>query len=343
MARVVQKFGGSSLADLERLGQVADLVMATRRAGHDLCVVVSAMGKTTDGLLELARGAARSADANASAEPPRRELDMLVSTGERVSMALLSIAIRARGGDAVSLTGSQSGIMTNDRHFDARILEVRPFRIARAPVTQAEFRAFVEDGGYARRELWTAEGWDWRVRSAAQHPVYWKREGSAWLRRHYDRWVALEDHLPMCFVNAYEAEAYCRWAKRRLPTEAEWELAAGRARHPWGDEPPTCERAELDLCSDGPCEVGAHAGGDSPHGLRQMTGNVWEWTATPFGAYPDFEPGPYAEYSQPWFGSHKVLRGASFATRGRMRHPKYRHFLLPERDDVFCGFRSCAA
>jgi aspartate kinase len=103
--------------------------MATRRANHDVCVVVSAMGKTTDGLLELAQKVARSADPDGLAEAPRRELDMLVSTGERVSMALLSIAIRARGGDAVSLTGSQSGIITNDRHFDARILEVRPFRI----------------------------------------------------------------------------------------------------------------------------------------------------------------------------------------------------------------------
>jgi len=129
MAIVVQKFGGSSLADLERVGKVADLVMATRRAGHELCVVVSAMGKTTDGLLELAAEAARGAGSNGLAEPPRRELDMLVSTGERVSMALLSIAIRARGGDAVSLTGSQCGILTNDRHFDAKILEVRPFRI----------------------------------------------------------------------------------------------------------------------------------------------------------------------------------------------------------------------
>jgi aspartate kinase len=127
MARVVQKFGGSSLADLGRLGNVADLVMATRRAGHDVCVVVSAMGKTTDGLLELARKAAHAG--GGTGEPPRRELDMLVSTGERVSMALLSIAIRARGGDAVSLTGSQSGILTNDRHFDARIVEVRPLRI----------------------------------------------------------------------------------------------------------------------------------------------------------------------------------------------------------------------
>ena len=128
MSVVVQKFGGSSLADLERLGRVADLVMRTRHAGHAVVVVVSAMGKATDALLALARDAAKLAG-QTSSEPPRRELDMLVSTGERVSMALLSIAIRARGGDAVSLTGSQSGILTNDRHFDARIIEVRPFRV----------------------------------------------------------------------------------------------------------------------------------------------------------------------------------------------------------------------
>ena len=133
MSIVVQKFGGSSLADLEKLGRVADIVTRSRQAGHDLVVVVSAMGKTTDGLLALAREVARAPSAAGGSatpgEPPRRELDMLVSTGERVSMALLSIAIRARGGDAVSLTGSQSGIITNDRHFDARIIEVRPFRV----------------------------------------------------------------------------------------------------------------------------------------------------------------------------------------------------------------------
>ncbi len=118
---LVQKYGGSSVADVERLGKVADKVVATKRAGNAVCVVVSAMGKTTDGLLDLAR--------QVTTDPARRELDMLVSTGERVSMALLSMAIQARGEDAVSFTGSQCGIVTNDRHFDARILEVRPFRI----------------------------------------------------------------------------------------------------------------------------------------------------------------------------------------------------------------------
>ncbi|MDI1448309.1 aspartate kinase [Polyangium sp. 6x1] len=124
---IVQKYGGSSVADVEKLGRVADRVVAAKRAGHDVVVVVSAMGKTTDGLLSLARQVA--SQAGGASDPPRRELDMLLSTGERVSMALLSIAIQARGEAAISFTGSQSGILTNDRHFDARIIEVRPHRI----------------------------------------------------------------------------------------------------------------------------------------------------------------------------------------------------------------------
>lgn len=121
MKVIVQKYGGSSVADLARIGRVADRVVATKRAGYRVCVVVSAMGKTTDQLLSMAH--------EISAEPPRRELDMLLSVGERITMALLAIALHARGEDAISFTGSQSGILTNDRHFDARIIEVRPFRI----------------------------------------------------------------------------------------------------------------------------------------------------------------------------------------------------------------------
>jgi aspartate kinase len=121
MSVIVQKYGGSSVADVDKIGRVADRVVAAKRSGHDVVVVVSAMGKTTDELLALAKRVA--------SDPPRRELDMLVSTGERVTMALLSIAIQARGVEAISFTGSQSGIITSDRHFDARILEVRPVRI----------------------------------------------------------------------------------------------------------------------------------------------------------------------------------------------------------------------
>ncbi len=121
MSIIVQKYGGSSVADVEKIGAVADKIVATKKRGHDVVVVVSAMGKTTDELIALAK--------KVSKDPPRRELDMLVTTGERVSMALLAIAIQSRGCDAISFTGSQSGIITNDRHFDARIIEVRPHRI----------------------------------------------------------------------------------------------------------------------------------------------------------------------------------------------------------------------
>ena len=119
---IVQKYGGSSVADVDKIGRVADRVVACKKAGKDVVVVVSAMGKTTDGLLALAQKAA--VFEGGASEPPRRELDMLLTTGERVSMALLSIAIEARGLSAISFTGSQSGILTNDRHFDARIIEV---------------------------------------------------------------------------------------------------------------------------------------------------------------------------------------------------------------------------
>src|SRR5687767_13514434 len=121
MAVIVQKYGGSSVATVQKLREVAERVMRTRRDGHQVTVVVSAMGKTTDELLAMAKGI--------SANPERRELDMLLSAGERISMALLSMAIRDLGGDAISLTGSQSGIITTDRHVDARIIEVRPYRV----------------------------------------------------------------------------------------------------------------------------------------------------------------------------------------------------------------------
>jgi iron(II)-dependent oxidoreductase len=230
----------------------------------------------------------------------------------------------------------------------AHPVELRPFAIARAPVTQAEFAAFIEDGGYRRRELWTAEGWAWRERSAAEQPVYWRREPGGWLRRDFDRWVPLEPHRPVIHVNWYEADAYCRWAGRRLPTEAEWEAAAAsdrggrKRRFPWGAADPTPELANLDGRALGCVAVGAHAAGDSPCGCRQMIGNVWEWTADDFRPYPGFVADPYKEYSAPWFGDHKVLRGGCWATRARLLRNTWRNFYRPDRRDVFAGFRTCS-
>jgi iron(II)-dependent oxidoreductase len=231
----------------------------------------------------------------------------------------------------------------------AHPVRVDTFMIARTPVTQAEFAAFVEDQGYHRRDLWTDAGWAWREHTAAQMPVYWQRGGGGWLRRDFDRWAPLEPPRPVIHVNWFEADAYCRWAGRRLPTEAEWEMAASlpekegtKRRFPWGESSPNRELANLDGGAGGCLEVASLPAGDSPLGCRQMIGNVWEWTADAFMPYPGFVPDAYKEYSAPWFGDHKVLRGGCWATRSRLVRNTYRNFYLPDRRDVFAGFRTCA-
>lgn len=229
----------------------------------------------------------------------------------------------------------------------AHPVEVEPFAMARACVTQSEFAAFVEDGGYGRIELWGDEGWSWRARTGAEHPVYWRRRGDGWERRHFDRWVALEPYRPVVHVSWYEAEAYCRWGGRRLPSEAEWELAATgqpKRRFPWGDLEFEPKHANLDWQAMGTADVGSFPAGDSPYpvGCRQMFGNVWEWTSTTFGPYPNFEPDAYREMSEPWFGSRKVLRGGSWATRSRFLRSTMRNYFTPDRRDVIAGFRTCA-
>jgi iron(II)-dependent oxidoreductase len=258
----------------------------------------------------------------------------------------------------------------------AHPVDIKPFRIARGAVTNGEFAAFVDDGGYRRRELWSDEGWLWlesggspaldrsfakffkrdQERDAppalqkAEHPVYWKKESNGrWLQRIFDQYVPLRKDLPVMHVNWYEAEAYCKWARRRLPTETEWEMAAaGEAAivqlkriFPWGGEPPTPERANLDGRALGLVEAGALPEGDSAFGCRQMIGNVWEWTASDFQPYPGFVVDPYKEYSQPWFGTHKVLRGGCWATRSRLMRSTWRNFYTPDRRDVWAGFRTC--
>jgi iron(II)-dependent oxidoreductase len=233
----------------------------------------------------------------------------------------------------------------------AHPVELKPFAIARTPVTQAEFAAFVADDGYCRRELWSETGWGWREGAHAVQPVYWRLAGKGWLRRDFDRWVPLELHRPVVHVNWYEADAYCRWAGRRLPTEAEWEasaaagsdvLSAPKRRFPWGEEPPNSARAQLDGQGLGCCDVSALPAGDSYFGCRQMIGNVWEWTASDFLPYPGFVADPYRDYSQPWFGTHKVLRGGAWTTRARLLRNSWRNFYLPDRRDIYAGFRTCS-
>ena len=182
---------------------------------------------------------------------------------------------------ALGATPGKQFVFDNEKW--AHQVEVGPFRIASSPVTNAEYLVYVESGGKV--------------------PRYWKQEGGKWLQRRFDRWIALEAHAPVIHVDWDEAQAYCAWAKRRLPTEAEWECAAA-------------------------------AGAIGPAG-------VWEWTASAFDPYPGFVRDPYKEYSEPWFGTHKVLRGGSFAAPARLLRHTFRNFYLPHRGDVFCGFRTC--
>lgn len=237
----------------------------------------------------------------------------------------------------------------------AHPVAVVPFRIARAAVSNREFAAFVDDGGYRRPELWDREGQAWRSQAGAEHPVYWRRGADGWGLRRFDRWIPLPPDAAVIHVNWHEARAYCQWAGRRLPTELEWEVAAagepgpdGRSlapskrRYPWGEAPPSPERANLDGNALGTVDVGAFPAGDSAFGCRQMIGNAWEWTDTVFGPYPGFTPDMYADYSQPLFGNTRVLRGGCWATRSRLIRNTWRNYYGPERCDVFAGFRTCA-
>lgn len=232
---------------------------------------------------------------------------------------------------------------------------VKPFEIAKAPVTNAEFQYFVDTKGYENREFWDEDGWDWRKRENACHPVYWQPTGEGdWAVKRFDTIEDLAPHQPIIHVNWYEATAFCRWAKRRLPTEIEWETAAlgqpstDRTRlsekkrdTPWRDAPGNCVHANLDGGALGVIDVAAFPLSDSAFGCRQMLGNVWEWTSTEFGPYPDFTPDAYKDYSQPVFHETKVLRGGAWATRSRMVTGRYRNFFTPDRRDVLAGFRTC--
>ena len=225
-------------------------------------------------------------------------------------------------------------------------VRIAPFKMARVAVTNEEYAAFVDAKGYLRRELWDAEGWAWRESANLEAPRYWVRSGSGWNARRFDRTVPLEGTHPVLHVNWHEAQAYCRFAGRRLPTEAEWEYAASlgetdtKRRYPWGDAPPAPHLANLE--GSGTMPVAACAEGRSASGCLQLLGNAWEWTASPFEPYPGFTVDPYKEYSEPWFGTHKVLRGGSFASSRRLLRNTWRNFYTPDRGDIFAGFRTCA-
>ena len=197
-----------------------------------------------------------------------------------------------------------------DNELGVHEIELAPFGIARAPVTWDAYLPFIEAGAYDDERLWSADGWAWRQAHSPGLPRHLVRnDDGRWRQTSFGRLIDLDRDAPAMHITAHEAAAWCRWAGRRLPTEAEWEhaarsAAAGTEAFEWGQ--------------------------------------VWEWTASPFAPYPGFEPHPYRDYSMPFFDGRPVLRGGSFASSPRIKHPAYRNYFGAERSDLFAGFRSCA-
>ncbi len=210
--------------------------------------------------------------------------------------------------------GSEPGGFAFDNERPCHPVAVPEFEIDAQPVSWAQFVEFVDDGGYDRRELWSEGGWAWlsalEAGEGRRGPRYVEQIGvasGAVMQRRFGQPTRMSQQQPALHLSWWEADAWCRWAGRRLPLEVEWEVAAETA---------------------------------SRRGFRW--GEVWEWTASRFQPYPGFAPGPHAAYSQAAFGQARVLRGGSTVSRSRLKSPRFRHFALPGRDELFCGFRSCA-
>jgi gamma-glutamyl hercynylcysteine S-oxide synthase len=226
-------------------------------------------------------------------------------------------------------------------------VEVRSYYIDRQPVTNAQFVEFVAQRGYDSAKHWSERGWEWRENEDVKAPLYWQLGDHGWERVRFGRREPVPLEEPVQHVSFFEAEAYAHWAGKRLPTEAEWERAAawderrGKSRFPWGREFMGYE-ANLARRRFRPAPVGSYAGGASPSGCVQLTGDVWEWTSSHFLPYPGFLSFPYPEYSEVYFGEeYRVLRGGSWATDPLVARGSFRSWELPGRRHHFAGFR-CA-
>jgi gamma-glutamyl hercynylcysteine S-oxide synthase len=250
------------------------------------------------------------------------------------------------GGRITIGTGDRTAAYDNER--PRHEVDLLPFLIDRTPVTNGHYLAFISDGGYDRRELWSDAGRRWVTESGAVAPKHWFREGGSWFQRTMDLTRAVDPRRPVCHVCYYEAEAFANWSGKRLPTEFEWEAAASwdsstrSARAlPWGDSAPTTRLANVDQLSFDTAPVGTYDN-LSPIGCYGMIGDVWEWTSSGFSGYPGFQSFPYKEYSEEFFGTeYKVLRGGSWATRPGAIRNTFRNWDYPIRRQIFSGFR-CA-
>ncbi|MEU4799974.1 ergothioneine biosynthesis protein EgtB [Streptomyces sp. NPDC023327] len=250
------------------------------------------------------------------------------------------------GGPFTMGTSTEPWALDNERPAHRRL--VPPFFIDTTPVTNAAYQRFIEDGGYEEMRWWSPAGWAMVRRNGLRAPLFWRREGGQWLRRHFGTVEPVPADEPVLHVSWHEADAYARWAGRRLPSEEEWEKAARydpvtdrSLRYPWGDEDPTPERANLGQRHLRPAPAGSYPAGASPLGVRQLIGDVWEWTSSDFLPYPGFAAFPYREYSDVFFGGdYKVLRGGAFSVDAVACRGTFRNWDHPVRRQIFSGFRT---
>lgn len=252
------------------------------------------------------------------------------------------------GGEFTMGTDTEPWAYDNER--PAHVVDLPAFWIDAAPVSNRQYMEFVAAGGYHEPRWWSGRGWSWRTEQGLEHPQFWCRdEYGAWTRVRFGHREAIPLEEPVQHVCWFEAEAFAAWAGKRLPTEAEWEKAASwdpqagvKRRYPWGDEDPHPGVANLEQKHFRPAPIGAYPDGVSPYGCHQMVGDVWEWTASGFDAYPGSVWFPYREYSDVFYGGdYRVLRGGSWATHHTAIRCTFRNWDHPVRRQIFSGFR-CA-
>ena len=239
--------------------------------------------------------------------------------------------------------GGKSAHFSFDNERPGFELEIAPFHLSLTLVSQGEFLQFVEDGAYNNPALWSPGGKYWLRKVARAHPAYWEKRDGEWTVRRFDRIAPLSPTAPVVHVSFWEAEAYCRWAGRRLPSEFEWEAAArtGEARKfPWGDSLES-HAADLDARHLATAPVTAFTEGATRDGCLQMLGTAWEWTTNQYLPFDGFCVDMYAYMSTLQFGTHKTTRGGSGATSGSLIRNTYRQAYHPDRFDAFTGFRTC--
>ena len=253
-------------------------------------------------------------------------------------------SVPVAGGEFVLGVDAGDEPLSLDNERPSHVVDVPSFRIGRVPVTNGEWRQFVDDGGYSQRRWWSTRGWEHRMQAGLSAPHFWNPDGSRTRFGHVEEIPADE---PVQHVTYFEAEAYAAWAGARLPTEIEWEkacawdpLSGRRRRYPWGAGEPTASLANLGGDALRPAPVGAYPQGASAYGAEQLLGDVWEWTTSELRPWPGFTPMIYQRYSEPFFGGdYKVLRGGSWAVAPDILRPSFRNWDHPIRRQIFSGVR----